>query len=70
MTAATSVLFTGDDILAGQQVFLKYGLMDNGVIWRHGAYLGPASIFGFLGVIPIAIGTVMAYFKMRYLPQS
>jgi len=35
------VLFTGEDILAGQQVFLKYGLMDNGTVWGHGAYLGP-----------------------------
>jgi len=35
------VLFTGADILAGQQVFLKYGLMENGSIWGHGAYLGP-----------------------------
>ncbi len=35
------VLFTGKDILAGQQVFLKYGLMENGSIWGHGAYLGP-----------------------------
>jgi nitric oxide reductase subunit B len=34
-------LFTGQDILAGQQAFLKYGLMDNGSIWGHGAYLGP-----------------------------
>src|SRR6185437_14880434 len=34
-------LFTGDDIRAGQGVFLKYGLMDNGSIWGHGAYLGP-----------------------------
>lgn len=35
------VLFTGDDIQAGQAVFLKYGLMNNGSIWGHGAYLGP-----------------------------
>lgn len=34
-------LFTREDILAGQQVFLKYGLMENGTIWGHGAYLGP-----------------------------
>jgi nitric oxide reductase subunit B len=34
-------IFTGDDIRAGQQVFLKYGLMENGSIWGHGAYLGP-----------------------------
>ncbi|MDR3566538.1 MAG: hypothetical protein P4L43_00765 [Syntrophobacteraceae bacterium] len=35
------VVFTGADILAGQQIFLQYGLMDNGTIWGHGAYLGP-----------------------------
>lgn len=35
------VLFTKDDILGGQQVFLKYALMENGTIWGHGAYLGP-----------------------------
>ena len=36
-----SVVFTGEDILEGQQVFLKHGLMDNGSIWGHGALLGP-----------------------------
>jgi len=35
------VIFGSQDILAGQQVFLKYGLMENGTIWGHGAYLGP-----------------------------
>jgi nitric oxide reductase subunit B len=35
------MVFTGDDITAGQQVFLKYALMENGTIWGHGAYLGP-----------------------------
>ena len=34
-------LFSGEDISEGQTVFLKYGLMDNGSIWGHGAYLGP-----------------------------
>ncbi|MDD5250701.1 MAG: cbb3-type cytochrome c oxidase subunit I [Rhodocyclaceae bacterium] len=34
-------LFSGDDVRNGQTVFLKYGLMDNGSIWGHGAYLGP-----------------------------
>ncbi len=34
-------LFTRNDILTGQQVFLRYGLMENGTIWGHGAYLGP-----------------------------
>ncbi|RDI98055.1 nitric-oxide reductase large subunit [Dyella solisilvae] len=36
-----AVLYTSDDVGAGQAVFLKYGLMDNGSIWGHGAYLGP-----------------------------
>jgi len=40
-TETGETVFTGDDIIAGQQVFLKYGLMENGTIWGHGAYLGP-----------------------------
>jgi nitric oxide reductase subunit B len=39
--AQGAALFSGDDIRDGQMVFLKYGLMDNGSIWGHGAYLGP-----------------------------
>jgi len=35
------VLFTRADILAGQQVFLRNGLMEYGSIFGHGAYLGP-----------------------------
>ena len=35
------LLLTGEDISEGQTVFLKYGLMANGSIWGHGAYLGP-----------------------------
>ena len=38
---AGGVVFTADDVIAGQQVFLKHGLMDNGTIWGHGGYLGP-----------------------------
>ena len=36
-----STLFTGDDIMAGQHIFQKYGLMQYGTIFGHGAYLGP-----------------------------
>lgn len=39
--AQGATLFSGDDISEGQTVFLKYGLMANGSIWGHGAYLGP-----------------------------
>lgn len=38
---AGNVLFTGEDILAGQAVFQKYGLMDVGSFFGHGAYNGP-----------------------------
>ena len=38
---AGTVLFESSDVAEGQQVFLRYGLMDNGTIWGHGAYLGP-----------------------------
>ncbi|MGY0217187.1 nitric-oxide reductase large subunit [Endozoicomonadaceae bacterium StTr2] len=41
VTPSGEVLFSGKDISAGQEVFLKHGLMDNGTIWGHGAYLGP-----------------------------
>src|SRR5262245_14993539 len=34
-------LFTREDILQGQQVFLRNGLMEYGSIFGHGAYLGP-----------------------------
>ena len=36
-----STLFTGNDIMAGQHIFQKYGLMQYGTIFGHGAYLGP-----------------------------
>ena len=35
------VLFTGDDVREGQEVFLHHGLMEYGSIFGHGAYLGP-----------------------------
>jgi nitric oxide reductase subunit B len=39
--SAGTVVFTGADIQQGQEVFLKYGLMEHGSLWGHGAYLGP-----------------------------
>lgn len=40
-TAAGERLFGEADIRAGQSLFLRYGLMNNGTVWGHGAYLGP-----------------------------
>ncbi|NRR31088.1 cbb3-type cytochrome c oxidase subunit I [Oxalobacteraceae bacterium] len=39
--AQGAAVFSGDDISEGQAIFLRYGLMANGSIWGHGAYLGP-----------------------------
>ena len=35
------VLFTGPDVMAGQHLFERFGLMQFGTIFGHGAYLGP-----------------------------
>jgi len=35
------VVYTQADVRAGQDVFLRYGLMEYGSIFGHGAYLGP-----------------------------
>src|SRR5262245_28801688 len=39
--AAGTTLFDRPAILRGQETFLKYGLMEHGSLWGHGAYLGP-----------------------------
>jgi len=36
-----ATLFTGADIVGGQEIFLRNGLMEYGSIFGHGAYLGP-----------------------------
>lgn len=41
VTEAGEVVFTGDEITAGQQTFLRRGLQQYGSIVGHGAYLGP-----------------------------
>lgn len=41
LDAQGQVVFSKQNILHGQQVFLEHGLMDNGSIWGHGGYLGP-----------------------------
>src|SRR5215472_18722228 len=35
------IIFTREDVIAGQGVFLRNGLMEYGSIFGHGAYLGP-----------------------------
>jgi len=38
---AGHLIFTHDDVIAGQETFLRNGLMEYGSIFGHGAYLGP-----------------------------
>jgi nitric oxide reductase subunit B len=59
-TETGETVFTGDDILAGQQVFLKYGLMENGTIWGHGAYLGPDFSAAYLHTLTLDAGETLA----------
>jgi nitric oxide reductase subunit B len=39
--ATGETLYTASDVLTGQHLFQKYGLMQFGTIFGHGAYLGP-----------------------------
>ncbi|TAN09081.1 MAG: nitric-oxide reductase large subunit [Rhodanobacteraceae bacterium] len=57
-------LFTGSEIRAGQGVFLKYGLMDNGSIWGHGAYLGPD--FSAAALHRIGLDTAQSLAQQQY----
>jgi nitric oxide reductase large subunit len=41
VVASDKVLFTRDDVLDGMHVFQRYGLMEYGSVYGHGAYLGP-----------------------------
>ncbi|MDT4986789.1 MAG: nitric oxide reductase subunit, partial [Micromonosporaceae bacterium] len=40
-TSSGTVVFTGAEVIAGQKLFLRKGLMEYGSIFGHGAYLGP-----------------------------
>ncbi|MDF7674207.1 cbb3-type cytochrome c oxidase subunit I [Acetobacteraceae bacterium ESL0709] len=35
------IIATRDDINEGESVFQRFGLMNNGSVWGHGAYIGP-----------------------------
>lgn len=61
---AGEIIFTKNDILAGQQVFLKYGLMENGTVWGHGAYLGPDFSAEYLHALSIDTEAMLA--RQRY----
>src|SRR5665213_286401 len=59
-------VFTGADIIAGQQVFQKHGLMENGTIWGHGAYLGPDFSAAYLHQLALDTKDPTTLTKNRY----
>ncbi|MDE2179837.1 MAG: cbb3-type cytochrome c oxidase subunit I [candidate division NC10 bacterium] len=61
-------VLTVEDIRAGQEVFLKYGLMENGSVWGHGAYLGPDFSAEYLHALAVAVGPALK--QNRYDPQT
>src|SRR5215471_106094 len=62
---AGSVVFTVDDVVAGQQVFLKHGLMDNGTIWGHGSYLRPGFSAQSLHILALVLADRIARERLR-----
>jgi nitric oxide reductase subunit B len=50
------VLFQKSDIIAGQDVYQRYGLMDHGAVWGHGSQRGPEFSATSLHLIAEAIG--------------
>src|SRR5215211_4972827 len=78
------VIFTGEDVTAGQGVFLKNGLMQYGSIFGHGAYLGPdytadylrrsalsvRESYGGVDSDEAALRTVEDFKENRYDPES
>ncbi|MCR4301627.1 MAG: hypothetical protein NUV51_08450 [Sulfuricaulis sp.] len=63
-------MFTGAEVRAGQQVFLKYGLMDNGTIWGHGALLGPDYSAESLHTLAVHLAANLAQQRHGQLPQQ
>jgi nitric oxide reductase subunit B len=55
-----AVVFTAEDVADGQAVFLRYGLMNNGSIWGHGAYLGPDFTAQYLHNVALAAANRIA----------
>ncbi|NWF57713.1 MAG: cbb3-type cytochrome c oxidase subunit I [Syntrophaceae bacterium] len=54
------VLFQKADILAGQDVYQRYGLMDHGSIWGHGSQRGPEFSAATLHIVGEALRNQLA----------
>lgn len=58
--SAGAVIFNRQDIESGQEVFLRYALMQNGSIWGHGSYLGPDFSAAYLHNLALDTGNAIA----------
>ena len=54
------LLMLKTDILAGQDVYQRYGLMDHGAVWGHGSQRGPEFSATSLHILAEAIGDTLA----------
>ena len=54
------VLFQKENIFAGQDVYQRYGLMDQGAVWGHGSQRGPEFSASTLHIMADAIGEYFA----------
>ncbi len=55
-----NVLFQKSDIITGQNVYQRYGLMDQGAVWGHGSQRGPEFSAATLNIMAEAIGDFFA----------
>ncbi len=55
-----NVLFTKENIIAGQDVYQRYGLTDHGAVWGHGSQRGPEFSAESLHLIAEAVGDAFA----------
>ena len=58
--AAGKELFQKADIIAGQDVYQRFGLMDHGAVWGHGSQRGPEFSAASLHIIAEAVGDTIA----------
>jgi len=67
VTTDGKVLFTRDDIKAGQRVFQLRNLMSFGTIFGNGSYFGPDFTAEYLAVLRDTVGTQRALFIQKRL---
>src|SRR4030043_1859023 len=65
--AEGKVLFQKQDIMAGQDVYQRYGLMDHGSVWGHGSQRGMEFSAVTLHLLSDAVGN---FFSQRQFSQA